>query len=258
MPPPSGEGRWGTASASVPHQREWGHVRSRHRTRLGWLLRRPVASLGHRPPTARLRPPRRCRRAHRLTPRRRLRHRRAHDPAAAPQRRALGIDVSPRAIEIARCKAAESGVDASFQVLDALRLVTLGEAFDTVVDSGLFHVFDDAARAATSRLCTPFSARVATFTQVLQRPPARRLGPAASPRASCAPRSAPGGASVARPDLFTSTGPRPPTAEACSPTSSGWRPRKGISSGSGGPAHLRRTSQRTPPGGILNTMPTGW
>jgi hypothetical protein len=31
-------------------------------------------------------------------------------------------------------------------VLDALRLVTLGDVFDTIVDSGLFHVFDDAAR----------------------------------------------------------------------------------------------------------------
>ena len=63
--------------------------------------------------------------------------------AARGGARALGIDVSPRAIEIARRKAAERGVDASFQVLDALRLATLGEAFDTIVDSGLFHVFDD-------------------------------------------------------------------------------------------------------------------
>jgi SAM-dependent methyltransferase len=60
---------------------------------------------------------------------------------------ALGIDVSGRAIEIARRKAAEQAVDASFKVVDALGLVTLGAAFDTVVDSGLFHVFDDAARA---------------------------------------------------------------------------------------------------------------
>ena len=32
-------------------------------------------------------------------------------------------------------------------MLDALRLDTLGESFDTILDSGLFHVFDDAARA---------------------------------------------------------------------------------------------------------------
>jgi SAM-dependent methyltransferase len=59
---------------------------------------------------------------------------------------ALGIDVSPRAIEIARRKATERAVVASFQVIDALRLTTLGEVFDTVLDSGLFHVFDDQAR----------------------------------------------------------------------------------------------------------------
>ena len=60
---------------------------------------------------------------------------------------ALGIDVSWRAIEIARRKAVERGIPTSFRVLDALGLVTLGETFDTTVDSGLFHVFDDAARA---------------------------------------------------------------------------------------------------------------
>ncbi len=59
---------------------------------------------------------------------------------------ALGIDVSPRAIEIAQRKAAERAVETRFQVLDALRLDALGESFDTVLDSGLFHVFDDAAR----------------------------------------------------------------------------------------------------------------
>ena len=41
---------------------------------------------------------------------------------------ALGIDVSPRAIEIARRKAAERGVGTIFQVLDALHLDTLGES----------------------------------------------------------------------------------------------------------------------------------
>ncbi len=67
--------------------------------------------------------------------------------AARYSARVLGIDVSPRAIEIARGKAAERDVDANFQVLDALRLDTLGASFDTIIDSGLFHVFDDASRA---------------------------------------------------------------------------------------------------------------
>jgi SAM-dependent methyltransferase len=61
--------------------------------------------------------------------------------------RALGIDISARAIQIARRKASEQNVDASFRVLDARRMVALDEAFDTMVDSGLFHVFDDTARA---------------------------------------------------------------------------------------------------------------
>jgi cyclopropane fatty-acyl-phospholipid synthase-like methyltransferase len=66
--------------------------------------------------------------------------------AALHGARALGIDVSPRAIGIARRKAAERGIDASFQVFDALHLDGLGETFDIMVDSGLFHVFDDTAR----------------------------------------------------------------------------------------------------------------
>jgi len=66
--------------------------------------------------------------------------------AALHGARALGVDVSARAIETARRKAGERGSEAKFQVLDALHLDTLGETFDTVIDSGLFHVFDDAAR----------------------------------------------------------------------------------------------------------------
>jgi SAM-dependent methyltransferase len=66
--------------------------------------------------------------------------------AARHSAKALGIDVSGRAIEIARHKAAARGAHAGFEVLDALRVDTLGEAFDTVIDSGLFHVFDDTGR----------------------------------------------------------------------------------------------------------------
>lgn len=60
---------------------------------------------------------------------------------------ALGIDLSGRAIETARRKAADRGIEAEFRVHDALGLAALGESFDTIVDSGLFHVFDDTARA---------------------------------------------------------------------------------------------------------------
>ncbi|HQU26164.1 MAG TPA: class I SAM-dependent methyltransferase [Acidimicrobiales bacterium] len=67
--------------------------------------------------------------------------------AARHGARALGVDLSPRAVATARAKAAERGVDARFQVHDALDLARVGESFDAVIDSGLFHVFDDEARA---------------------------------------------------------------------------------------------------------------
>jgi SAM-dependent methyltransferase len=60
---------------------------------------------------------------------------------------AVGIDVSARAIQIARRKAAERDVETDFQVIDALCLDTLSRSFDTIIDSGLFHLFDDIARA---------------------------------------------------------------------------------------------------------------
>jgi SAM-dependent methyltransferase len=67
--------------------------------------------------------------------------------AAARGADVVGVDVSARAIDQARGKAAERGVTARFEVADALNLEQLGITFDTVIDSGLFHVFDDGARA---------------------------------------------------------------------------------------------------------------
>jgi SAM-dependent methyltransferase len=60
---------------------------------------------------------------------------------------ALGIDLSPAAIERARAKAVERGIKARFEVGDALNLGALGSRFDTLIDSGLFHVFSDEDRA---------------------------------------------------------------------------------------------------------------
>lgn len=60
----------------------------------------------------------------------------------------VGVDVAPTAIERARDKAAERGVDATFTVADALHLDRLGRTFRSVLDSGLFHTFDDDERSA--------------------------------------------------------------------------------------------------------------
>ena len=94
--------------------------------------------------------------------------------AASSGAEALGVDVSPLALEQARGKAAARGIPAAaggqigpaaaggqigpaaaggqigtarFEVADALSLGDLGLSFNTVIDSGLFHVFDDDSRA---------------------------------------------------------------------------------------------------------------
>ena len=67
--------------------------------------------------------------------------------AASSGADAMGVDISPLAIELARGKAAARGVNARFEVADVLSLADLGLTFDTIIDSGLFHVFDDDARA---------------------------------------------------------------------------------------------------------------
>ncbi len=58
-----------------------------------------------------------------------------------------GIDMVLKAIEIAREKAAARGVKVDFQIGNALELAGLGRQFDTVLDTGLFHVFSDEDRA---------------------------------------------------------------------------------------------------------------
>jgi len=60
---------------------------------------------------------------------------------------AMGIDGAPTAIEKARAKAKGRGLNAQFEVADALNLSIPTRQFDTVIDSGLFHVFSDEDRA---------------------------------------------------------------------------------------------------------------
>jgi len=60
----------------------------------------------------------------------------------------LGVDVAETAIELAREQADQQGVKAEFAVADALQLERLGRRFATVLDSGLFHTFDEQERRA--------------------------------------------------------------------------------------------------------------
>jgi cyclopropane fatty-acyl-phospholipid synthase-like methyltransferase len=70
---------------------------------------------------------------------------------AARGHEAWGIDFVPVAIERAKAKAAQRGIDAHFLVGNALELNKLERQFDTVIDCGLFHTFADEERPAFVR-----------------------------------------------------------------------------------------------------------
>ena len=61
---------------------------------------------------------------------------------------ATGVDFAPNALQVAERKARERGLTARFLRRDARKLEDLGELFDTVLDCGLFHIFDDDDRTA--------------------------------------------------------------------------------------------------------------
>jgi SAM-dependent methyltransferase len=63
--------------------------------------------------------------------------------AAARGLDATGIDSTPIAIERAKAKAIARGLDVRFLVGDVLELASMGERFDTVLDAGCLHTFDD-------------------------------------------------------------------------------------------------------------------
>lgn len=66
--------------------------------------------------------------------------------AAAEGATATGVDISARAVAMAREKAAERGLAARFEVADVMSLDQLGMTFDVVIDSGVFHMFGDEDR----------------------------------------------------------------------------------------------------------------
>jgi SAM-dependent methyltransferase len=58
----------------------------------------------------------------------------------------LGVDIAAHAIAEARRKADARGLPARFEVANALELADPVAPYDVVIDSGVFHVFDDADR----------------------------------------------------------------------------------------------------------------
>ncbi|WP_049972085.1 class I SAM-dependent methyltransferase [Haladaptatus cibarius] len=70
---------------------------------------------------------------------------------AAEGHTAVGIDFSEKGIEQARERAEERGLDATFRVADALDVSDDIGTFDTVLDSGLFHAFQNEQRGEYAR-----------------------------------------------------------------------------------------------------------
>ncbi|HUL83898.1 MAG TPA: class I SAM-dependent methyltransferase, partial [Actinomycetota bacterium] len=68
--------------------------------------------------------------------------------AAALGFEATGIDAAPTAIEKAREKARERGLEVRFIVGDLTDQADPDDRFDTVLDCGCFHTFDDEDRRA--------------------------------------------------------------------------------------------------------------
>jgi len=65
---------------------------------------------------------------------------------ASRGQKVTGIDFLSEPINLAKQKAAERGLTATFLMMDALALKELPEVFDNLIDSGLFHVFSDDDR----------------------------------------------------------------------------------------------------------------
>jgi SAM-dependent methyltransferase len=70
-----------------------------------------------------------------------------------------GLDISPTALITAERRAQDAGVQVKFAVTDSTKLEGYTDAFDTVVDSGMFHCLDDDGKrsyaAAAHRATRP-------------------------------------------------------------------------------------------------------
>lgn len=73
--------------------------------------------------------------------------------------RVTGLDISPTALVTAERRARDAGVAVTFAVADSTVLEGYTGAFDTVIDSGMFHCLDDAGKrryaAAAHRATRP-------------------------------------------------------------------------------------------------------
>ena len=59
-----------------------------------------------------------------------------------------GLDISPTALITAERRAKDAAVNVRFAVADATKLDGYSDAFDSVIDSGMYHCFDDDGKRA--------------------------------------------------------------------------------------------------------------
>ncbi|ORW69548.1 transferase [Mycobacterium saskatchewanense] len=73
--------------------------------------------------------------------------------------RVTGLDIAPTALITAERRAHDAGVDIKFAVADSTKLDGYTDAFDSVIDSGMFHCLDDDGKrsyaAAVHRATRP-------------------------------------------------------------------------------------------------------
>jgi SAM-dependent methyltransferase len=62
-----------------------------------------------------------------------------------------GLDISPTALITAERRAKDAGVTVRFAVADATTLDGYSDAFDTVIDSGMFHCLDEDGKRSYAR-----------------------------------------------------------------------------------------------------------
>ena len=62
-----------------------------------------------------------------------------------------GLDIAPTALVTAERRARDAGVDVRFAVADATTLEGYSDAFDTVIDSGMFHSLDEDGKRSYAR-----------------------------------------------------------------------------------------------------------
>jgi SAM-dependent methyltransferase len=74
-----------------------------------------------------------------------------------------GLDISPTALLTAERRAGGAGVHVCFAVADGRKLDGYTDAFDTVIDSGMFHCLDDEGKRAYARSLYRATRRGATL-----------------------------------------------------------------------------------------------